>query len=98
MSSESLSVPYRCPSEILALAARINNRDGEQVGRYSGTLEYHQAADEDGALTALRTLVEQLAAEDPKSLTAVICKNKTDEKMLYKALSGVQRGCTDRGN
>ncbi len=90
MSSESLSVPYRCPSEILALAARISNRGGEQVGRHSGTLEYHQAADEEGALTALRALVEKLVAEDPKSLTAVICKKKTDEKMLYRALCGVQ--------
>ena len=90
MSSESLSVPYRCPSEILALAARISNRGDEQVGRHSGTLEYHQAADEQGALTALRTLVEKLVAEDPKSLTAIICKKKTDEKMLYSALRGVQ--------
>ena len=90
MSSESLSVPYRCPSEILALAARISNRDAEQTGRHSGALEYHQAADEEGALAALRCLVEKLVAEDSKSLTAVICKKKIDENMLYKALRGVQ--------
>ncbi len=90
MSSESLSVPYRCPSEILALAARISNRGVGQAGRHSGTLEYHQATDEEEALKALRRLALQLVAEDPKSLTAVICKKKTDEKMLYKALCGVQ--------
>jgi DNA helicase IV len=89
MSSESLSVPYRCPDEILALAARISNRGAGQPGRHSGTLEYHQAADEAEALTTVRSLVEKLAAEDPKSLTAVICKKKTDEKMLYQALRGV---------
>ncbi len=89
LSSETLSVPYRCPDEILALAARISNRGAGQPGRHSGTLEYHLATDEAGALTTVRRLVEKLVAEDPKSLTAVICKKKTDEKMLYQALCGV---------
>ncbi len=89
VSNETLSVSYRCPTEIMALAARICSRDSEQVGRHSGVLEYHRAADEEGALLLVRRLVEQLTAEDGNSLTAVICKKKTDEKMLHKALSGV---------
>lgn len=89
VSSESLSVSYRCPREIMALASRISNRESEQVGRHSGVLEYHKGADEESALALLRRLVEKLVAEDLNSLTAVICKKKTDEKMLHKALSGV---------
>ena len=89
VSNEALSVSYRCPKEIMALASRISNRESEQVGRHSGVLEYHKAADEESALVMLRQLVEKLVAEDPNSLTAVICKKKTDEKMLHKALRGV---------
>ncbi|ABL00136.1 ATP-binding domain-containing protein [Pelobacter propionicus] len=89
VSNETLSVSYRCPTEIMALAARISNRDSEQVGRHSGALEYHRAEDEEGALALLRRLVEQLTSEDRNSLTAVICKKKSDEKMLHKALAGI---------
>jgi DNA helicase II / ATP-dependent DNA helicase PcrA len=89
VSNETLSVSYRCPKEIMALAARISNRESEQVGRHSGVLEYHKAADEESALALLRRLVEKLTAEDTNSLTAVICKKKSDEKMLHKALAGI---------
>jgi len=89
VSNESLSVSYRCPKEIMALASRISNRESEQVGRHSGVLEYHGAADEESALAMLRRLVEKLVDEDPDSLTAVICKKKSDEKMLHKALTGI---------
>jgi len=89
VSNETLSVSYRCPTEIMALAARISNRESEQIGRHSGVLEYHKAADEESALAQLRRLVEQLVNEDPHSLTAVICKKKSDEKMLHKALTGI---------
>ena len=89
VSNQSLTVSYRCPKEIMALAARISNRESEQVGRHSGVLEYHQAEGEDSALALLRWLVEKLVAEDPHSLTAVICKKKADEKMLHKALTGI---------
>ncbi len=89
VSNETLSVSYRCPKEIMALASRISTRDNEQVGRHSGVLEYHKAADEEHALVLLRQLVEKLVSEDPDSLTAVICKKKSDEKMLHKALTGI---------
>ena len=89
MSNETLSVSYRCPKEIMALASRISSRENEQVGRHSGVLEYHKAADEENALVLLRRLVEQLVAEDPHSLTAVICKKKSDEKMLHRALASI---------
>lgn len=89
VSNETLSVSYRCPKEIMALASRISNRESEQVGRHSGALEYHRGADEESALVLLRRLVEKLVAEDPGSLTAVICKKKSDEKMLHKALTGI---------
>src|SRR6185369_1760579 len=84
VSNETLAVSYRCPKEIMALAARISSRESEQVGRHSGVLDYHQAADEESALAVLRRLVEQLVAADPHSLTAVICKKKTDERMLHR--------------
>ncbi|MFZ4858947.1 MAG: ATP-binding domain-containing protein [Desulfuromonadaceae bacterium] len=90
VSNETLSVSYRCPKEIMALASRISNRESEQIGRHSGALEYHKAADEESALGLLRRLVEKLVAEDPNSLTAVICKKKSDEKMLHKALTGIK--------
>lgn len=89
VSNETLAVSYRCPREIMALAARISSRESEQVGRHSGVLEYHRGADEGSALVMLRRLVEDLAAADPHSLTAVICKKKTDEKMLHRALTGI---------
>ncbi|MDD2367331.1 MAG: UvrD-helicase domain-containing protein [Desulfuromonadaceae bacterium] len=89
VSNETLSVSYRCPKEIMALASRISNRESEQIGRHSGVLEYHKAVDEESALGILRTLVEKLVDEDPNSLTAVICKKKSDEKMLHKALNGI---------
>lgn len=89
VSNETLAVSYRCPREIMALAARISSRESEQVGRHSGVLEYHQTADEGSALAVLRRLAEELAAADPDSLTAVICKKKSDEKMLHRALTGI---------
>jgi len=89
VSNETLSVSYRCPKEIMALAARISSRENEQVGRHSGVLEYHRGADEGSALALLRGLVEKLVDEDPGSLTAVICKKKSDEKMLHTALTGI---------
>ena len=89
VSNETLSVSYRCPKEIMALASRISNRESEQIGRHSGALEYHKVADEESALGLLRSLVEKLVAEDPNSLTAVICKKKADEKMLHKELTGI---------
>lgn len=89
VSNEALSVSYRCPKEIMALASRISSRESEQVGMHSGVLEYHKAADEASALIILRQLVEKLVGNDPNSLTAVICKKKSDEKMLHNALCGV---------
>ena len=89
VSNETLSISYRCPKEIMALASRISNRENEQVGRHSGALQYHKAEDEESALALLRRLVEKLVNEDPHSLTAVICKKKSDEKMLHTALSGI---------
>ncbi|MBC8019454.1 MAG: AAA family ATPase [Verrucomicrobia bacterium] len=89
VSNETLSVSYRCPKEIMALAARISNRESEQVGRHSGALEYHRGTDEESALVLLRRLVEKLVDQDPHSLTAVICKKKSDEKMLHTALNGI---------
>ena len=96
VSNETLSVSYRCPKEIMALASRISNRESEQVGRHSGALEYHNAADEESAIAQLRRLVEKLVAEDTHSLTAVICKKKSDEKMLHNALAGI-RGLHQKG-
>lgn len=89
VNNETLAVSYRCPAEIMALAAKISNRESEQVGRHSGTLEYHKAVDEEGALALLRQLVSKLVGADPHSLTAVICKKKSDEKMLHQALAGI---------
>ncbi len=89
VSNETLSVSYRCPKEIMALASRISARENEQVGRHSGVLEYHRGVDEENALELLRRLVEKLVAEDPDSLTAVICKKKSDEKMLHSVLTGI---------
>ncbi len=89
VSNETLAVSYRCPKEIMALAAMISSRASEQVGRHSGVLEYHRTADESSALALLRRLVEELVVADPHSLTAVICKKKTDERMLHKALTGI---------
>jgi DNA helicase IV len=89
VSNETLSVSYRCPREIMALASRISGREMEQIGRHAGVLEYHRAADGEGALRLVRTLVEQLVAEDPNSLTAVICRKKTDEAVLHRALNGI---------
>ena len=89
VNNETLSVSYRCPREIMALAARISSRENEQVGAHSGVLEYHKAADEESTLALLRQLVEKLTSENANSLTAVICKKKSDEKMLHKALAGI---------
>jgi DNA helicase IV len=89
VSNETLSVSYRCPKEIMALASRISSRESEQVGRHSGVLEYHRAADEEQALATVRRLVEELVAADPHGLTAVICRKRKDEKMLHEALRGV---------
>ena len=89
LRNETLSVSYRCPKEIMALASKISNRESEQIGRHSGVFEYHKAVDEESALGLLRSLVEKLVDKDPNSLTAVICKKKSDEKMLHKALHGI---------
>ncbi len=89
LRNETLSVSYRCPKEIMALASKISNRESEQIGRHSGVLEYHKAVDAESALGLLRSLVEKLVDKDPNSLTAVICKKKSDEKMLHKALNGI---------
>lgn len=92
LEKKSLTVSYRCPPEIMALAVRVSGRESELLQNKNGgvgAVHRHLFDDKEKALERLKGVVSELVAADPQSLTAVICKRKADIPMLRKALAGV---------
>jgi len=89
LERETLSLSYRSGREIMELAAKVSGRQGEVSGTKGGIVRFHEAADFAGAVKVLRQLVSELVQEDPKSLTAVICRKKAEMKAVHAALQGV---------
>lgn len=89
LDKETLSVSYRSAKEILELASRISGRPVDASKAHSGVVKFYKEKDVKDALSRVRVVAEQIVKKDPASLTAVICKKKSDVKVLQKGLDGV---------
>ena len=89
LDKETLAISYRSAREILELAARVSGRAVDTSKAHSGVVKFYPEKDSAAALRKVRWLVEQLVEREPNGLTAIICKKKTDVKLLHHALAGV---------
>jgi DNA helicase II / ATP-dependent DNA helicase PcrA len=89
LDKETLSLSYRSAREIMELASRVSGQPVDTSRARSGAAEFHQLPDCAAAGTALRALIARLSAADPQALTAIICKKKTDIKLIHGALAGL---------
>ncbi|MBJ6799318.1 UvrD-helicase domain-containing protein [Geomonas propionica] len=89
LEKENLTVSYRCPKEIVDLAARVSGRSADTTKAHSGALGFHPTKNPVESMAKIRELVEALVQAAPTSLTGVICKKKADVKALHAALAGV---------
>lgn len=90
LGKESLTVSYRCPKEIIELAARVVGRpvDTSKV-RSGGIVNYHSMKNSAESMSQVRQIAGELAEANPGTLTAIICKKKADVKALHGALAGL---------
>ncbi len=89
LDKETLSISYRSAREILELAARVSGRPVDTSKAHSGVVKFYHEKDSSTALRKVRWVVEQLVAREPNALTAIICKKKTDVKVIHRFLGGV---------
>jgi DNA helicase II / ATP-dependent DNA helicase PcrA len=89
LTKESLSISYRSGRAIMELAAKVSGRPAGETNNPEGVVKFHHATTTEDALLKLRDVVSSLNASDPNSLTAVICKKKTDLTKLHQALAGL---------
>jgi DNA helicase II / ATP-dependent DNA helicase PcrA len=89
LDKETLSLSYRSAREIMELASRVSGQPVDTSRARSGAAEFHQVPDYAAAGAALRALIARLSAADPQALTAIICKKKSDIKLIHGALAGL---------
>ncbi|MHC1699139.1 MAG: ATP-binding domain-containing protein [Geobacteraceae bacterium] len=89
LDKETLAISYRSAREILELAARVSGRAVDTSKSHSGVVKFYPEKDSSAAARKVRWIVEQLVVREPNGLTAIICKKKTDVKLLHHALAGV---------
>ncbi|WP_136525718.1 UvrD-helicase domain-containing protein [Geomonas ferrireducens] len=89
LEKENLTVSYRCPKEIVDLAAQVSGRSADTTKAHSGALDFHATRNAAESMAKIREVVEAMVQAAPGSLTGVICKKKADVKALHAALSGV---------
>jgi len=89
LDRETLALSYRSAREIMELAARVSGRPVDTSKAHAGVAEFHQVRDFAEAAGKLRELAAELAAADPRALTAVICKKKAEVNRIQAALKGV---------
>ena len=89
LDKETLSLSYRSAREIMELAARVSGQPADTSKARPGVAEFHKVRDFAGAAEKLRSLIGELSGADSQALTAVICKKKSDIKLINAALAGV---------
>jgi len=89
LDKETLAVSYRSAKEILELASRVSGRQADTSKAHSGVVKFFRESDSKASLARVRMIAEQIVKKEPDSLTAVICKKKTDVKAVHKALAEV---------
>jgi DNA helicase II / ATP-dependent DNA helicase PcrA len=89
LEKETLSLSYRSAREIMELAAKVSGRPVDASKAHDGAVQFHEVRNFAAATERLREVVAELAAADPRALTAVICKKKADVRQLRAALADV---------
>ncbi|APG27064.1 helicase [Syntrophotalea acetylenivorans] len=89
LSSGELSVSYRSTAQIMALASRVSGRPVAQVVNEGPDPRFHRWETEAESLAHLARSLRVLLAREPKSLTAVICRYKSEAQQVYGALKGL---------
>jgi len=89
LDKESMTVSYRCPKEIIDLAAHVSGRAVDSSKAHAGVLEFHPTKNAADSMATVRKLAKELAEAAPGSLTGIICKKKSDVKALHAVLAGL---------
>ncbi len=89
MALGNLGVSYRSTKQIMELAGRVSGKPVGQVKSEGPEPRFHHWGSEQEALAHLKGSLQALVEQEPKSLTAVICRWKQDVLLLEKALRGV---------
>jgi DNA helicase IV len=89
LDKETLVISYRSAREILELAARVSGRAVDTSKAHSGVVKFYREKDSRDAAKKVKAIAEQIVRKEPNSLTAVICKKKTDVKAVHRILAGV---------
>jgi len=89
LDKEMLTISYRSAREILELASRVSGKPVDTSKAHSGVVKFYREKDSGDAAMKVRLIAEQAVGKEPNSLTAVICKKKTDIKAVHRVLAGV---------
>jgi DNA helicase IV len=89
LASGELSVSYRSTAQIMALASRVSGRPVTQVVNEGPPPRFHRWSSQAESLAHLRHALNVLLTREPKSLTAVICRYKSEAQLVYDTLKGL---------
>jgi DNA helicase IV len=89
MALGALGVSYRSTKQIMELASRVAGHPLGEVKSEGPDPRCHLWASEQESLTRLRGGLLAFLEQEPKSLTAIICRWRQDVVMLEKALRGI---------
>lgn len=89
MALGNLGVSYRSTRQIMELAGRVSGKPIGEVKSEGSEPRYHHWGTEEESLARIRGSLITLLEQEPKSLTAVICRWKQDVILLEKALKGI---------
>ena len=93
LDSAELSISYRSTAQIMALASRVSGRPASKVVKAGPEPRNHSFQTKEDAVLALFRSTRALLRAEPKSLTAIVCRYKTEAQELYdhlKSLEGVR--------
>lgn len=89
MALGNLGVSYRSTRQIMELAGRVSGKPVGAVKSEGPEPRVHTWGSEQESLVRLKGSLQALLEQEPKSLTAVICRWKQDVLLLEKALRGL---------
>jgi DNA helicase IV len=89
MALGNLGVSYRSTKQIMELASQVSGKPIGEVKSEGPDPRFHHWGTEQESLARLKGSLLALVEQEPKSLTAVICRWKQDVLMLERALKGV---------
>lgn len=93
LDSAELSISYRSTAQIMALAAKVSGRPANPVVKEGPEPRFHDFASKQEALASLYRATRALLVNEPKSLTAIICRYKKEAQEVYsqlRSLTGVR--------